>query len=217
MLHIAAFSLLIGMAHYRLGKATGDAGWDSANLHVIFGWGLAITGAVGLQQYWLGKSPQLWQDLTAHPFGTLSWQIVGVSCIVLIGISGLIRMKHRQMTSLAVLLNLGVALAAAALFDQRGAIMNFAPSAFSMPAMPLIGLIIGAVIFSSAIAMSINGVRRNSMMMTLTGLGAIAIELAILLSPEYWTEESGVIFGFMLLGSLSLAAFFATEVQKDAA
>ena len=217
MLHVAAFGLLIGMAHYRLGKAAGDANWTNANMHVVTGWVLAIAGALGLQQYWLGNTPELWQDVASHPFGTLSWQIVGVSCILLIGFSGLIRMKHRQMTSLAVLLNLGVAVAAAALFDQRATIMSFMPSTFNAPAMPLTGIIIGAAIFSSAIAMSINGIRRNSMVMMFTGLGVIAIELAILFRPEYWTAEAGVIFGFMLLTSLSLAAMFAAEAEKGSA
>jgi len=35
LIHIAAFSMMIGMAHYRLGKAAGDALWKSASLHVV--------------------------------------------------------------------------------------------------------------------------------------------------------------------------------------
>lgn len=211
LFHIAAFSTLIGLAHYRLGKAAGDKQWDSANMHVVFGWALAMAGAVGLQHYWLGIDPALWQDMSVHPLGQLSWQIVGGVCIALIGIAGLIRMAHRQMSTLAVLFSLGVALAAAALFDQRVALTSFIQTELNTPAKPLVGLIISASILASAIAMCVNGARRKSMLMMLAGLAVLAIELVLMFNPRFWTAETALVFGMGLLASLCFAALFSAD------
>ena len=213
-LHIAAFCMMIGLTHFRLGKAAGDALWKSANLHVVFGWGLAMVGAIGLQSFWLGAWPELWQESSVHPLGTLTWQILGTACIMLIGISGLIRMAYGQMSSLAVLFSLAVAVAAAATFDQRDTISTLIENELFIPSKPLLGLIIGAAIFASAIAMGVNGARRKSTLLMLSGLAVIAVEIALLLNPKYWAMESGIIFGFALITSLLLAALFAADKHQ---
>lgn len=216
-LHIAALCMMIGLAHYRLGKAAGDAEWQSANLHVVFGWSLAVIGTVGLQLYWLGTEEPLWQNVSATPLAELTWQVVGAGCLVLIGIAGVIRMVHKQMTSIAVLFSLGAALAAAALFDQRGAISALVELELNMSATPLVGLMIGAAIFASAIAMCVNGARRKSVLMMLIGFAAIAVQLALLLQPQFWTPETGLVFVLCLFVSLGCAALFAADARPDTA
>lgn len=211
MLHVAAFSMMIGMAHYRLGKAAGDVFWETSTLHVFFGWSLAMVGAVAIQHYWLGTNANLWGDVSAHPLSQLSWQVTGAACIALIGIAGLIRMAHNQMTTMAVLFTLGAAVIAAAVFDQRALIESYVQAELNMPARPLIGLTIGAAISASAIAMCVNGARRKSLMMMFAGLAVIAAELALMLNPNIWSVETGLAFGMCLVISLCFAALFAAE------
>ena len=214
LLHVAAFCMMIGLAHFRLGKAAGDALWESANLHVVFGWALAMVGAIGLQSFWLGAWPELWQESSVHPLGTLTWQILGSACLTLIGIAGLIRMAYGQMSSLAVLFSLGAAVAAAATFDQRDTLSTLIENELFISAKPLLGLIIGAAIFASAIAMCLNGARRKNTLLIFSGLTVIAVEIALFLHPKYWTMETGIIFGFTLITSLLLAALFAADKEQ---
>jgi hypothetical protein len=214
LLHASAIGMMIGFAHYRLGKAAGDRLWGTANVHVLFGWALAIVGATALQNYWLGQNSEIWANVSAKPFGELTWQIIGASSLALIGIAGIIRIGHRQMSTLGVLFSLATAVAAAALFDQRDMISQLITSELSLPAMPLVGLLIGAAILASAIALCVNGARRKSMVMMLVGLTAIAVQLAILLKPQFWTAEILLLFGLGLLTSLSLAALFSAEIAK---
>ena len=214
LLHVTAFCMMIGLAHFRLGKAAGDALWKSANLHVIFGWGLAMVGAIGLQSFWLGAWPELLQESSVHPRGTLTWQLLGAACLILIGIAGLIRMAYGQMSSLAVLFSLGVAVAAAATFDQRDTISILIENELFISAKPFLGLIIGAAIFTSAIAMCVNGARRKNTLLMLAGVTVIAIEIVLLFSPKYWTLEMGITFGFTLIIGLLLAALFAADKQQ---
>lgn len=211
LLHASAMSMMMGFAHYRLGKAAGDKDWGTASVHVLFGWGLAVAGATALQNYWLGQNPEFWMNIHAKPFGELTWQIIGAVSLALIGVAGIIRMTHRRMTTLSVLISLAVAVGAAALFDQRETITQLMTSEFALPAQPVVGLLIGAAIFASATAMCINGVRRKSMVMMVVGLTAIAVQLAILLKPKFWTTEIALMFGLGLLTSLTLAALFSTE------
>ncbi len=215
LLHTAGIATLIGLAHYRLGKAAGDAGWNTAPLHVVTGWLLAMAGALALQHFWLGGEHEVWQNLQSTPLGTLSWQIIGALSIALVGIAGIIRMAHRQMSLLAVLFSLIVTLGAAMLFDQRAAITEFVSSELNMSATPLVGLVIGAAIFASAVAMAFNGARRRSNLMLFAGLGIIAVELAIMLTPNLWTVETFTIFGVALITSLCLAALFSTDTNSD--
>lgn len=215
LIHIAAFSMMIGLAHYRLGKAAGDALWETATLHVIFGWGLTMAGAIGLQHYWLGTNPVLWETVSSHPLSELSWQFIGAATIALVGIAGLIRMAHNQMSSMAVIFTLCVAVAAAAIYDQRIMIEHYVQSELNMSARPLVGLLIGGAITASAIAMCVNGARRKSMVMMLVGLAVIAAELTLMLDPNIWTAESGLAFTICLAGSLCLAALFAADTSNE--
>ena len=213
LIHIAAFSMMIGMAHYRLGKAAGDALWKSASLHVVFGWCIAIAGAIGLQHYWLGTTPETWQSVSAHPFSQLSWQVIGTLSIALIGVAGLIRMAHNQMSTTAVLFTLCIAVAAAALYDQRNMIEGLIRAELNMPARPLMGLLVGAAITASSVAMCINGARRKSMLMMLAGLAVIAAQLTLMLDPNIWTAENGLAFALCLGASLCFAALFAADTS----
>lgn len=211
LLHVAAFSMMIGMAHYRLGKAAGDVFWETASLHVFFGWSLAMAGAIGIQHYWLGTNTEFWGDVTAPPLSQLSWQVTGAVAIALIGTAGLIRMAHNQMSTMAVLFTLAAAVLAAAVFDQRSLIENYVRSELNMPARPLVGLLIGAAIWASAIAMCVNGARRKSLIMMFAGLAVVAAELALMLDPNIWSAETGLAFGMCLVTSLCFAALFAAE------
>jgi len=207
--------MMIGFAHYRLGKAAGDALWDSASLHIAFGWSLAVAGAVGLQIYWLGGDAAIWEDGLTSPLGDISWQIIGVISIALVGLAGVIRMAYKQMTSLAVLISLAVALAAAAVFDQRSVISSFVESELNMSATPLVGLVMGAAIFASSIAMSINGARRKNWLFMILGLAGIALQLTLLLDLRLWTLETSFAFAMCLVTSLCLAALFAADTTAD--
>ena len=215
MLQCAAITMMIGFAHYRLGKAAGDALWDNASLHIAFGWSLAVAGAVGLQIYWLGGDAAIWEDGLTSPLGDISWQIIGAISIALVGLAGVIRMAYKQMTSLAVLISLAVALAAAAVFDQRSVISNFVESELNMSATPLVGLVIGAAIFASSIAMSINGARRKNWLFMILGLAGIALQLTLLLDLRLWTLETSFAFAMCLVTSLCLAALFAADTTAD--
>lgn len=211
LLHIAAMSLMLGLAHYRMGKALGDMQWKSTSLHVVFGWTLAMAGALALQNYWLGHNDTIWRAFPSTAFGDMSWQIIGALAVAIVGIAGMIRMSYFQMSTMAVFLNLALAVGAAALFDQRAAIDHTITTSMNMPSSPLVGFIIGAAILASATAMAINGVRSKSTTMLIIGLGVIAIQLGVLLDPQIWTAEISVAFGLALITSLCLAALFAAE------
>ncbi len=215
LLHTAGIATLVGLAHYRLGKAAGDAGWTTASLHVVTGWLLAMAGALALQHYWLGGEHEIWQNLQSTPLGTLSWQIIGALSIALVGLAGVIRMAYRQMSLLAVLFSLIVTLGAATLFDQRQAITEFISSELNTSATPLVGLIIGAAILASAVAMAFNGARRRSNLMLFAGLGVIAVELALMLTPNLWTVETFTVFSVALITSLCFAALFSTDTKPS--
>jgi len=120
-------------------------------------------------------------------------------------------MAHNQMSTMAVLFTLAAAVLAAAVFDQRSLIENYVRSELNMPARPLVGLLIGAAIWASAIAMCVNGARRKSLIMMFAGLAVIAAELALMLDPNIWSAETGLAFGMCLVTSLCFAALFAAE------
>lgn len=211
LLHIAAMSLMLGFAHYRIGKAMGDMQVESASLHVLFGWALTIIGALSVQNYWLGHNETIWQTFPSTAAADISWQIVGAVSVAAVGIAGMIRMSYSQMSTMAVFLNLALAVGAAALFDQRDAIHHIIATSMNMPSSALVGFIIGAAILASALAMAVNGARAKSTAMIVISLFAIASQLVVLLDARIWTAETAVVFGLSLITSLCFATLFAAD------
>lgn len=211
VLHSPALAVLIGMAHYRLGKAAGDANWSTSSVHVVFGWVLSMAGLIVLQMYWLGLGADIWSASLASSFGHLAWQIIGTACIALIGIAGIIRLSYRRLSVQGLFFSLMIALAAAVLFDQRAAITALVEAEMLMPAQPLIGQMLGAAILSSAAAMTINGMRKRVYSMVLVGMAVIGIQAVLLLSPDIWTGEAAAAYVIVLVTSLSLTALLASD------
>jgi len=75
------------------------------------------------------------------------------------------------------------------------------------------GLLVGAAITASSVAMCINGARRKSMLMMLAGLAVIAAQLTLMLDPNIWTAENGLAFALCLGASLCFAALFAADTS----
>ena len=210
-LHVAAILAMIGTAHYRIGKAAGDAGWVTSNLHVVTGWSAALIGFLALQHYWLGMDTQIWDNISATAAGHLSWQITGIASIGLVGIAGLVRLYYQRLSGLGAFLTLVMALAAALIFDQRESILSAGESGRYAEAQPLLGIMIGAAILASALAMAINGARRKSSAMLIAGLIGIGAQLFLLLSPQIWSAEAAALFSLSLTVSLLLAALLAND------
>ena len=211
LLHAGGVLALIGFANYRFGKMAGDSHMSFASLHVVIGWSAAILGGMMMQHYWLGTDSTIWTELTSRPAGIFGWTIISYSLVGLIVVGTAMRWFGGRGSAIGTIAVSSVAAAIVIVTGHTDSLSAMADSQLGLQAMPTTAFIIGSVITASAIAMTINGVRRRIGLMMLIGLSALIAQAVLLSNPQNWNADIGVIFGICFVTSLCVAALLAAE------
>jgi len=185
---------MAGIVHYRGGKAAEDEGAFGHETHTYFGWIFAMIGAVFISHYWLFSDNVLWQNMKASAMGTLGWKIALAMGVTATALSMMVRWKHYRISALAAaILTVICALTPASLWWEAP-LRSMFETVLNFAAVPTIGILIAAGTLTSALAVAVNGVRRNRLMMIVTGLLGGGAQGLLLANPALMTFENIVIF-----------------------
>lgn len=200
---------IIGIAHHRVGKAAEDTKIFGSKTHIYFGWVVAITSAVIFQYFWLNENATASNTASIGPTGLALWKTAVSLSILAIFISGIIRFKHSQITLSGIFL--------LTFFSGLMPMMMWFPSwhetlAASIPginSIPTFGIAIGAAIVAASIGFSLNGIRRQSVIMLFLGLPFLGVEGFLLITPNLMSIDHVIIFFVALLTAFTVGGVIA--------
>ena len=219
---LAAGIFLVGGVHLQVSKAADDEGLDSTPIHILFAWGLAIMGLIGVQHYSLYPGHALWSSgLTTAPLHKLGWGLVMATCTGLIGLAGLVRRRHGRMTFLTVVLMTGLyaLLPLSVWFEDY--LTGVALDQTGVYPHPAFGMFLGGVIIASAMTFVLNNIRRKRYILSVAGLGVIALQGDMSLKGDFLQSGdnvlmivTGLILGTGLFAILAKAQFDPQAPQR---
>ena len=185
---------MAGAVHYRGGKAAEDEGAFGHETHTYFGWVFAMIGAVFISHYWLFPDNVLWQNMKATAMGSMGWKSAIALGVTAAALSMMVRWKHYRISAAAAaILTLICALIPAVQWWETPLRRTF-DAAPSLSGSPIIGLLIAAGTITASLALAVNGVRRNRLMMILAGLLGGGAQGLLLANPNLMTFENILVF-----------------------
>ena len=205
----ASVIFIVGMAHYRCGKASEDKLITGSAIHIYFGWTAATVGIIGFQYFLL--TPEALRNTTAtlSVNGLNLWKAIVITALVAIFGSAIVRYKHSQITFAGVfLLTFACAILPMMLWFPAWP-QNLAAAIPGVEPLTAIGVVIGAAVTAMAIGMMLNGARRRSFTMIIMGTFALVAEGYLLLNPNLVTIDYSVIFLGALLTALAVGGLIA--------
>lgn len=208
-LYIAAGTFTLGGAHLLASKAADDEGFESAPIHILFAWSVAILGAIGVQHYSLFSGADIWSQST--PTGALqkiAWGMLIWGALCFIAASGLIRRRHGRMAlwGIGLLISLYALLPLSVFFE--GHLNNVVSTQFSTGMHPVFGMFLGGLIIASATMFMINNIRRGRPFLSVAGIVVIAMQADLAFKPIFMQDTQNILtlltgfcvgFGFIAL------------------
>ena len=205
----ASIIFMLGIAHYRCGKAAEDKQITGSAIHIYFGWAVATVGIIGFQYLLLTPEALRNSAATLSVNGLTLWKAIVISALAAIFGSAIIRYKHSQITFAGVfLLTFTCAILPMMLWFPAWP-QNIAAAIPGVEPLTAIGVVIGASVTAMAIGMMLNGARRHSFAMIIMGTFALIAEGYLLLNPALLTIDYSVIFVGALLTALAVSGVIA--------
>ena len=205
----ASIIFILGIAHYRCGKAAEDKLITGSSIHIYFGWIAAAAGVIGFQYFLLTPEALRNSTATLSADGLTLWKAIVMSALAAIFGSAIIRYKHSQITFAGIfLLTFACAILPMMLWFPAWP-QNLATAIPGVEPLTAIGVVIGASVTAMAIGMMLNGARRQSFAMIIMGTFALVAEGYLLLNPDLLTIDYSVIFVGALLTALAVGGVIA--------
>ena len=212
---------LFGTLQYRIGKAAEDEHAPYAMVHMLMGWGVACFGAIITQAIWYYPGLDLWNlqslqnTLPQIQLGNIVWIGLGMAMLTGIFFANLARWKNGRLalsSGIAIVL-LCALFAFTSIFEDNMTtlLQSITPQLTSLH----IGFAIGAGVLSSAIAMTVNGIRLNKITMTIAALIVIGLQIVLLADSRLFALEDGVIFVMFLTFALCFTAALSGKAIKQ--
>lgn len=196
-LYIAAGMFTLGGAHLLASKAADDEGFESAPIHILFAWCVAIMGAIGVQHYSLFSGHEIWsQNTSTGALQKIAWGMVVWGALCFIVASGLIRRRHGRMAlwGIGLLISLYMLLPLSVFFEDH--LNNVATSQFSAGLHPVLGMFLGGLIMASATMFIINNIRRGRPFLSVAGIVVIALQTDLAFSSVFIQDTQNVLIMF---------------------
>lgn len=211
LLNILTTLALVGLVHFRAGKAAGDKNVHHSNLHVTLGWAVAFGSLIALQQYWLGDQGEFWSTASISTTNSFVWKMTTFALLSLICITATIRWLAGRSSMMGVIIATSAATVLAYSTINPEALSQLWFENTGLLARPSFGFILAGVTAASAIGMIINGTRLGNIAMVLLGFIVVAAVIYQFSTPRFWTEETLLILGLSTLISLCCIGLMVSD------
>ena len=204
--HILGLIFVVAAAHYWLSKSRAENKFFGAGIHRIFAWVVAIGAAIFIQTIWLNLDA-----VEAKPFGPpnlIWWIILAISAVTLFIVS-----FQRYKSSHISLIGAFVICTTALILPMAIAMPNLVYSALeTIPGLseqPGLGFVIGASIIAAGLYWLVSGLKSGRLLEMSMGGIVIGIQSMILIQPENFNIDLGVIFVVSLICALCVGGLVA--------
>ena len=205
----AAALFALGTAHHRMGKAAEDKRLTGSAVHIHAGWIAAMIGAIGFQYFWLNPEAIQSSKATLSVSALNLWKVAIAVSLGALFCSAIVRYKHSQISLAGIFFLTAASAIIPMMLWFPGWPQNISVAIPGLSAMPTIGIVIGAAITATALGMTLNGVRRQSIMMLGMGVTVLLTQAMLLMKPEFMSWENTLIFGTGFLAALATGAIIA--------
>ncbi len=207
-LFLAVGLFLVGGVHLQVAKAADDEALDSAPLHILFSWSMAMCGLIAVQHYSLFPGHEVWTSggITA-PLQKMGWGLIVLTVLGVIGLAGLVRRRHGRMTIAAVALmsSLYALLPLAVWFEDYLTATAFAQTGTAPH--PAFGMFICGVVIANALVFMFNNIRRKRRILSIAGLAVIGLQADFAIKGDFLTSGDNVLL--LVLGLIMGIGFAA--------
>lgn len=190
---------MVGTAHHKFGKALEDLDRPNGHAHMLMGWAASIAGLLWVQHTFLPSGEYIPNPDIVVARSALLWQIgVGLS-IFTIAASGFIRMRRGRLSILGLVGTCTACLILPTLALAPTATISFFETMMQLPAIPYLGMSIGASIIAFALFMLANGLRRGHLIDASLAGAALFAQSVVLISGAYMSMDAFVVICFTIL------------------
>ena len=204
--HMAGFGFVIAAAHYWFGKAREENEVFGAEIHKFCAWVFAIGTALFIQSIWLNVD-----TVQAKPYGTpnsLWWTVLAIASVTLFVIS-LQRYKASHISLLGIFVISAAALLLPATMVEPASVYSAFDSIPGLNAHPGLGYVIGASLIAAGFYWLIDGLASGKILEMSMGGIVIGLQSMVLLKPENYNLDLGVVFIVSLICALCIGGLVA--------
>lgn len=204
--HMAGLGFVLATTHYWFGKARAEKDMFGAEIHKICAWIVAIGAALFIQSIWLNVDAV--QTKPYEPLNSLWWAVLALGNFTLFVVS-----LQRYKTSHISLFGIFVVCAAALILPATIIKPEWVYSAFDLipglNAQPGLGFVIGSSIIASGFYWLVAGLKSGRPLEMSMGGTVIGIQSMILIKPENFNIDLGVVFIVSLICALCIGGLVA--------
>lgn len=204
--HMAGIGFVIAAAQYWFGTFRAESKAFGANVHRICAWVVAISSAIFIQSIWLNT-----EAVHVKPYGppsSLWWTVIALASFMLFVIS-LQRYKASHISLIGIFVICAASLTLPATMAKPDWVYFGFETIPGLNAHPGLGFVIGAGIIAAGFYWLVAGLKSGRLLeMSMGGL-VIGIQSTILIRPENFDIDLGVVFVVSLICALCIGGLVA--------